>query len=180
MNLSSNTLEYAFYGDGIVSGFEDWTQWPPNEIKVKRLTETATLPTRGHPTDAGLDLYADEDVWIHFGQVVKIKTGIAMEIPEGFYGDLRSRSSFWSLGMLVSGTIDSAYRGEIIVVMGRPCHLVDKEGWTPIDAKSLIQIKRGDKIAQLVLTQIITPAVVEVTELSETQRGCNGFGSTGG
>lgn len=159
-----------------VPGFEDWTQWPPNEIKVKRLTDTATLPTRSN-SDAGLDLYADEDIVLRFGQVVKIRTGVAMEIPEGFYGDMRSRSSFWVRGVLVAGTIDASYRGDVAVIMGWPCERYNDDGSIPL--RENIYIWRGDKIAQMVLAQIITPSVVEVDELSDTERGSNGFGSTG-
>lgn len=159
-----------------VSVFYTEEPWLPNEIKVKRLTETAILPTRSNLTDAGLDIYADQDAVLYYGDVVKIKTGIALAVPVGFYGDLRSRSSYWSRGLLVHGTIDSDYRGELIVVMGWTC--MDRK---TLDAGIVTQyVRRGDKIAQLVLTQIITPNAVEVDELSETQRGSSGFGSTGG
>lgn len=152
---------------------------PPVGLYFKRLTETAKSPTR-NSGDAGFDLYADEDVTLYWGQVLKIKTGIAVQIPGGYYGDMRSRSSFWSKGVLVTGTIDNTYRGEVIVIMGWPCHQMTSDGYTFLDETDPVKIWRGDKIAQMVLERIDDNfQVYEVEELTPTDRGSGGFGSTG-
>jgi len=136
-------------------------------LNVKRLTETAKLPTRAHPADAGMDLYADETVNVpHFGRAV-VKTGIAVAIPEGYVGLIWPRSGLASKGISTdAGVIDAGYRGEISVVL---------TNGTP-HTKT---IHRGDKIAQLLIQPIWTPELSEVDDLDGTARGVGGFGSTG-
>ena len=135
-------------------------------IKVKLLTPTAKLPTRNNPTDAGLDLYADEDTSIYkFG---KVRTGIALSIPDGHVARIAPRSGLavkWGIDTL-AGVIDSSYRGEVVVVLS-------------VAFNNTYSINQGDKIAQLLIqpVELWTPELVD--ELDETERGEKGFGSSG-
>jgi dUTP pyrophosphatase len=140
---------------------------PVEKIEVMRVSPEATLPTRAHPDDAGMDLYSLEDVILEPSQGKVTKTGIAMAIPKGFVGMVADRSSLGKRGVKTAGgIIDAGYRGEIHIVL-----------WN-ISAEP-IQLKRGERIAQLLILPIATPAVVEVAKLDDTQRGAQGFGSTG-
>ena len=141
-------------------------------IKIKKLNDNATIPTRSHSTDAGLDLYASESVWVDEGTI--ISTDIAVDIPPGFEGTIRPRSGLTSrTGLRVQlGTVDSGYIGEIKVI----ADYIPNE----IDGDQTYAVSTGDKIAQLVLSPIETPVVEVVDEFdSESDRGENGFGSTG-
>jgi dUTP pyrophosphatase len=140
---------------------------PIEKIEVLKVSAEATLPTRAHPEDAGLDMYSLEDVILEPSQGKVTKTGIAMAIPQGFVGMVADRSSLAKRGVKTAGgIIDAGYRGEIMIclwnISGEP-----------------IQLKRGERIAQLLILPIATPAVVEVAKLDETKRGTGGFGSTG-
>jgi dUTP diphosphatase len=136
-------------------------------LKVKRLNENAKLPTRANPNDAGLDLYAIYDTILHPLCVVKIPTGIAIELPENTVGLQLDRSSLGSKGIHnFGGVIDSSYRGELFVGL---YNSTDKTFF----------IKQGDRIAQLVIIPILLPMPIEVEELTNTARGDNGFGSSG-
>lgn len=141
------------------------------KLSVRRLTSTATLPTRAYSDDAGLDLYADEDgtQWIYPHRQLRIHTGIAIELPPNTMGLILDRSSLGRLGIKVlGGVIDCNYRGEVIVVLGNMSDNYNHH------------FVRGAKIAQLVIIPILLPVVYEVEELSNTARGDNNFGSTGG
>ena len=141
-------------------------------IKIKKLNADATIPTRSHSTDAGLDLYASEDVWVDEGTL--ISTGIAVDIPPGYEGTIRPRSGLTSNTALrvQLGTVDSGYNGEIKVIADCMPHLDLGDRSYPVYA--------GYKIAQLVISPIETPIVEVVDEFdSESERGENGFGSTG-
>ena len=141
-----------------------------NTLPVRLTRPGADLPTRAHPTDAGLDLHAAETVHIPPRVVTLVPTGIAVAIPEGHVGILAARSSLASKKAMTLangvGVIDADYRGEIKVpiVTTDGCH-------------NLIQA--GTRIAQLTICPIITPAVQVVDELPDTERGHGGFGSTG-
>ena len=133
---------------------------------VKRLTETARLPTRGTPGSAGLDLYADEAVRIEPGQWRLISTGISVAIPPHFVGLVWPRSGWARKGITTdAGVIDADYRGELEVL------LVNLSN-NPLD------ISPGMRIGQL-LIQPVFPHITEVDELPDTERGASGFGSTG-
>ena len=138
------------------------------ELFVKRLTETAKLPTRGSAEAAGLDLYADASVSVmpHCNNLVP--TGISMVIPTGYYGRVAPRSGVSvKTGLIVNaGVIDSDYRGEIKIVFQNP-------------TEKYVDIKAGEKVAQLVIEKIALLDVKEVHSLDDTTRGSNGFGSTG-
>ena len=139
-------------------------------IKIKKLNDNATIPTRSHSTDAGLDLYASEDVSVARGTM--IPTGIAVDIPPGFEAQVRPRSglSVRSSLRVTLGTIDSGFVGEINVIADS----------INVIGSTMYHVKKGDKIAQLVLSPIETPVVEVVDEFdSESERGENGFGSTG-
>ncbi len=136
-------------------------------LPILRLSSDATLPTRAHPHDAGLDLYALEDILLEGGQGKAARTGVAMAIPQGYVGLVADRSSLGKKGLKTAGgVIDAGYRGEIQILL-----------WNL--TRDAIQLKRGERIAQLLILPIATPAVTEVATLDETSRGTNGFGSTG-
>ena len=143
-----------------------------NMICVKKLKETAVLPTYGTDGAAGADLYAclDEPVCIEPGTSAFIPTGLSMAIPHGYAGLIYARSGLACKRDLAPankvGVIDSDYRGEFIVVL----HNHGKLAQT---------ISHGERIAQLLITPVLAPAFCEVDELDKTQRETGGFGSTG-
>ena len=160
------------------------------KVKVKKLNPAAVIPTKAHPTDAGLDLVAtscaiDEDGNIVYG------TGLAFEIPEGYVGHIYPRSSICKQDLALSnavGVIDSHYRGEVLAKF-KPTlaanrfapHHTDKD--TLVTARPLRWPNRaynvGERIAQLIIMPLPAVEMVEVDELSETDRGEGGYGSTG-
>lgn len=137
------------------------------KIQVKKLHPEATLPERAHSNDAGADLFAIEKVEIMPHSSAKIKTGIAIALPENTAGFIWGKSSIESKGMkIMAGLIDEGYRGEIIVCVFNLTN----------ETKT---IDKGKKIAQLVVKPVYHPAFAETNELSESKRGAGGFGSTG-
>lgn len=141
-------------------------------IAVKKVRPNAILPTYGSVEAAGADLYAclDEVVVIGPGETVFIPTGIALEVPKGCAGLIYARSSMGAKRGLAPankvGVIDSDYRGEVAVVLHN-------------HSKSEQQVAPGERIAQLLITPVLTPSYVEADTLSDTDRGAGGFGSTG-
>ena len=147
-----------------------------NTLKIKKLHEDAITPTRGHSTDAGLDIYANETVTVTNG--TKISTGIAIDIPAGYEGTIRPRSGLTSKTLLrvQLGTVDEGYNGEIKVIADSYPAMKEKSGGLQVYGH---RVEKGDKIAQLVISPIVTPSVEIVEEFdSESARGANGFGST--
>lgn len=142
------------------------------QLRVVRLDPQATLPTRAHPGDAGLDLYALGPGTIAAGTRAQVRTGVAVEIPFGQAGLVLPRSGLAARHGIAlvnaPGLIDAGYRGELQVLL------------LNTDTDLAWQFAAGDRIAQLVLIEVRTPAVVEVDALSDTVRGDGGFGSTGG
>ena len=135
-------------------------------VKIK-LSKGAFAPTRAHEWDGGLDLYAMEDGYIRSNQSRTFNTGTHISIPEGFVGLVKSKSGLMcNHGILTDGTIDSHYTGPIQVC------LFNHGG-------SRYEVKAGDKIAQLVIVPCMLPRMELVDNLPETDRGDNGFGSTG-
>ena len=132
------------------------------------LDEGAFAPTRAHPTDAGLDLCAREDVLLPAYGSVLFDTGVHVAFPHGYYGKLESKSGLNVKHGIVSlgGVLDEPYRGSITVKL---YNMTD----------TAYQFKRGDKICQMVIMPYATPEMVLAEELDETDRGSNGFGSTG-
>lgn len=143
-----------------------------NPIAVKKLRAGATLPSYGSAEAAGADLYAclEAPLTVEPGQTVWIPTGLALEVPKGCAGLVYARSGIACKRGLAPankvGVIDSDYRGEITVVL-------HNHGDQPQT------IGHGERIAQLIITPVLTPAYEEVEELTDTQRGSGGFGSSG-
>ena len=141
-------------------------------IRVKKLNENAILPTYGSAEAAGADLYAcmEETVTVQPGEVAWISTGIALEVPKGCAGLIYARSSLGTKRGLAPankvGVIDSDYRGEVKVVLLNHSNVPQS-------------VAPGERIAQLVITPVLTPAYKEVEDLTDTTRGTGGFGSTG-
>ena len=127
----------------------------------------AKLPTRGHAHDGGLDLYAREGQIVPAKESAKFDTGVHVEIPVGYCGVLMSKSGLnVNFGLTSDGLIDAGYTGPICV------KLYNNSGRD-------YKVEEGDKISQLVIMPIITPELEEVDSLEDTERGDNGFGSTG-
>ena len=143
-----------------------------NPIRVKKLHPKAILPTYGSAEAAGADLYAclEEAVTIQPGEVYWVSTGIALEVPKGCAGLVYARSSLGAKRGLAPankvGVVDSDYRGEVKVVLLN--HSNQPQTLQP-----------GERVAQFVITPVLTPAYEEVEELTDTCRGSGGFGSTG-
>ncbi|MCY3067628.1 MULTISPECIES: dUTP diphosphatase [Aerococcus] len=140
---------------------------PIEKLEVKRLSNTAKLPTKAYSNDAGFDIYANEMMTVYEGQSQKVKTGLAISIPKGYFGRLVSRSGLSSQTSLriIEGTIDSGYTGEVSVL----CDCIN----------DYYKIKKGDKIAQLIIQSVPNVVLHEVDLLESSDRGSNGFGSTG-
>ena len=138
-------------------------------MQVKRLSHSAQLPTKAHLGDLGYDLYTNEGTTIFPSETKVIKTGIAIQFPEGYGGFIKDRSSVATKRGLhvVAGVIDNGYIGEICVALYN-------------GTDSLVHITPGEKIAQLVLIPTVDFEVEEVDEVVPTdQRADGGFGSTG-
>lgn len=139
-------------------------------LEVKKLDPRATLPSRANPNDAGLDLYCIEDVIINPGESGLVKTGISIALPPGTEGQIRPRSGL-ALKHQVTvlntpGTIDEGYRGEVGVILIN-------------HGQASVMLEAGSRIAQLVVKPVLMVEPLEVAELSATERGEGGFGSSG-
>ena len=141
------------------------------QLQIKRLTDTAIIPKYAHSTDSGLDLHYDgHPVMLESEGRLLLSVGVAIQLPPNTEAQIRSISGLASKqGVVVlnsPGTIDEGYTGEIKVILYNTSY------------KDVI-IKPGDKIAQLVVCPVLRTEVIEVDELDVTERGANGFGSTG-
>jgi dUTP pyrophosphatase len=140
-------------------------------LRVLRLDARATLPSRAHRSDAGLDLHALDGHVLGPGERARVQTGIAVEIPDGFAGLVLPRSGLaarYGIALVnAPGLIDAGYRGEVGVLL------------LNTDRSAAFTVAAGDRIAQLVLIGVPTPEVVEVDALAVSERGGGGFGSTG-
>lgn len=139
------------------------------ELKVKLLTDTAKLPIYATENSAGMDLFSDEETEIQPFEIKAVRTGISIEIPQGYEGQVRPRSGLALKGITVAnapGTIDSDYRGEVKVI------LINL-------SKETFKVEKGMRIAQLIISKYEKVQIREVDKLSETKRGEGGFGSTG-
>lgn len=141
------------------------------DLKIKKLSDNAVMPSYGSASAAGADLYsAEDDIIIAAGETKLVHTGIAMQIPEGYVGLIYARSGIATKRGLAPankvGVIDSDYRGEIMVAI--------------FNHSSLPQtIAAGERVAQIVITPYLTVNFTEADELDDTDRGVGGFGSTG-
>ncbi len=145
---------------------------PNVEVLFAKLDEEASQPTQGTKSAAGWDLRALNDTEVVKGSSTKIRTGLAVAIPEGWEGQIRSRSSLGAKGMIMPngvGTIDSDYRGELMVLA------------TWIGEGESIKLSKGERIAQMLIAPVPLTTYKEVSfdELSTTDRGEGGFGSSG-
>ncbi|GGN52960.1 deoxyuridine 5'-triphosphate nucleotidohydrolase [Actinoplanes lobatus] len=145
---------------------------PDVNIQVLRIDPDLPVPAYAHPGDAGADLFAAEEVELVPGARAKVRTGIAIALPDGFVGLVHPRSGLAArLGVTVlnaPGTVDAGYRGEILV------NLINH------DRQNTVKISRGDRIAQLVVQRVERAVFHEVDTLDDTARGAGGHGSTGG
>jgi dUTP pyrophosphatase len=143
----------------------------PLRLHVTRLDASLPLPAYAHDGDAGLDLFSAEDCTLQPFQRALVRTGIAVAIPEGYAGFVQPRSGLAiqrGLSLVnTPGLIDSHYRGEIKLIA------------INLDPSQLLQITKGEKVAQLVIQRVERAEIIEVADLDQTLRGANGFGSTG-
>lgn len=137
-------------------------------VGVQLLNEEANVPTKANRTDAGFDLYSTEEVLINPKQRNTIKTGVSFEMPNGIAGLVWPRSGLSvKQGIdVLAGVIDSGYRGEVMVCLYNT-------------SDEVVEIKRGDRIAQIIFQEVPTVSLQLRTALGSSQRGSNGFGSTG-
>jgi len=135
-------------------------------IKVKKVHPRALLPTKAYPGDLGYDLYALERVVLKPLRPVAVRTGVAVELPDGWGALVKDRSSLALKGIhALGGVIDNGYRGEIRVIL--------------VALAEEVVLEAGSKIAQLVPVRTTDWEIVEVEELSDSHRGERGFGSSG-
>ncbi|WP_067980898.1 dUTP diphosphatase [Nocardia caishijiensis] len=141
-------------------------------IPLRRLDPGIPVPKRAHPGDAGVDLCTTEDVIIEPGERVLVGTGIALALPVGTVGLIHPRSGLAAKAGLsvvnTPGTIDAGYRGEIKVC------LINH------DPRTAVELRRGDRIAQLLVQRVELVEFTEVDDLDDTARGAGGYGSSGG
>jgi dUTP pyrophosphatase len=141
------------------------------ELLCRRLTDAATLPKRAHDGDAGLDLHAAEAAVLEAGQRASVGTGIAVEIPDGHAGLVLPRSGLAARHGIAlvnaPGLIDAGYRGEVRVLL------------LNTDREEPFEIVPGDRIAQLLVVPFAAAEPLEAVELSVSERGSGGFGSSG-
>lgn len=140
-------------------------------LRLKKLDQELPTPKYANPGDAGLDLYSAEDVTLQPGERAMVATGIAIALEPGFAGFVQPRSGLAAKQGLsivnTPGLIDSGYRGEIKVIA------------LNTDSANAIEIKRGDRVAQLVIQEVPLVQILEVAELDDTERSTGGFGSSG-
>ena len=147
---------------------------PPNQavaVGIVRLDQGLPLPSYAHPGDAGADLYLTADVTLAPGQRAVVGTGVAVALPEGYAAFVHPRSGLAAKhGVTIvnaPGTVDAGYRGEIMVILANS------------DTREPVALRRGDRIAQLVVQRVERVAFQEVDELPTSARGAGGHGSTG-
>jgi dUTP pyrophosphatase len=142
------------------------------EVLVTRLDAAVPLPAYAHPGDAGADLVTTVDVHLAPGERALVPTGVALALPEGYVGLVHPRSGLAArhgIGIVnAPGTVDAGYRGEIGVLL------------VNLDRHTSVQLRRGDRIAQLVVQRVLEARFTEVDRLPGSSRGTGGYGSTGG
>ena len=139
-------------------------------LRFKKLRPDAIMPSYAHPSDAGMDVRSVEDLTIAPGKRALVPTGLVMLLPPGYEAQVRPRSGLaLKSGVTVlntPGTIDSGYRGEVGVILAN-------------FGETDFSVKKGDKIAQIVIAPVTQPTIEETDVVDETDRGAGGFGSTG-
>ncbi len=137
------------------------------QVEVQLRTVNAQVPTKAHASDAGWDLYSIENVTIPPNETCKIRTGISISVPDGYYSQLHDRSSMGSKSIkTMGGVIDSTFTGEILVML----HNLSKFPFT---------VEEGNKVCQLVILPVPKVKMVVVDKLRESERNEKGFGSSG-
>ena len=132
-------------------------------MEIVLMNDDAIIPTQASKRSTGLDLYSSIDINIKVGSIKKINNGICISLPENFYGSIRDKSSLATKGLLtLGGVIDNDYTGETIVIM--------------TSLTEPIKIKKGQKIAQLIVSNISYPEIKKVKFLKDTERNNKGFG----
>ncbi len=160
------------------------------EVRVK-LTDGATMPRYAKDGDAGMDLTSRSDVVVRPGETVIVGTGVSMEIPRGYVGLVFPRSGLGSRGLTLGncvGVIDRSYRGEICAPLHNNHSKLDTFETVQRDGSVVtshfvgdhdMEVHRGDRVCQILIMRVEEVDCVEVDELSDTDRGTGGFGSTG-
>lgn len=138
------------------------------KVKIKKISQDIILPNYAHKGDAGMDLFSTKDICLEQNQRILVPLGFSMEFPEGYVALIKGKSGLaLNKGVaILGGVIDHNYRGEYAAILLN----------TGYDD---VIIKKGQKIAQLLIQPIVTAEFEEVNELSDTKRGSGGFGSTG-
>ncbi|MBT6774226.1 dUTP diphosphatase [Candidatus Woesearchaeota archaeon] len=137
-------------------------------IKIKKLSEDATLPRYAQPGDAGMDFYSNEEITILPNERKLVSTGISMAIPKGYVGLIWDKSGIATKHGIktMAGVIDSSYRGEVKILIHNLSNQTHK-------------IEKNTKVAQMLIQPVEQKEISEVIELDQTERGTGGFGSTG-
>lgn len=154
------------------------------KINVKKISSQAVIPNRANSNDAGFDLVAIDDGTVDNEGFIQYKTGLSIEPENGFHTEIWPRSSISKYDLVLAnsiGLIDESYRGELLIrfkPVSRFQQMPDGEIYV-VFPKPIKKYKKGDKIAQLVVSKTVDASFVEVSELSETKRGTGGFGSSG-
>src|SRR5690625_2726267 len=194
--LSMNDMERLLddYIGGNPHKEVDWGSPYPIRVGFKRLTNSAVIPSKAHASDSGFDLAASEDVIVEPGETAVVPTGIAVELPAGYEATVRPRSGVTAKTKLrvQLGTIDNGYNGVIGVIVDnismkryseilygldeKPNH---EKGVEYPDVTGSYLIRKGDRIAQLVVQPLPDVEAIEVFDVEESERGEGGFGSTG-
>ena len=164
----ANTLDISPDPEVIINYHKGISFTPKLEIIAE---DEDLMPFYAHPGDAGMDLRASEEMFINPGEIVKVDTGLKISVPQGFVGLVVPRSSLGSKGITVAnspGTIDSGYRGPLMVVLIN-------------HTSNMYYVDEGERIAQLLIVPVATAKITRVSRFSdaETSRGDGGFGSTG-
>lgn len=162
------------------------------KIQVKQLSKDGQVPVKAHKTDAGFDLFAAEDILILPGERFTLKTGIAIDVPNGWEVEIRGRSGLnGKTGLhIANGTVDAGYRGEILVIV-KNTNLAFNKTVVDVSSKKELNdnaenyqagytIKKGSRIAQILFHEVPEIELELVEEFTDTtERGTNGFGSSG-
>lgn len=163
------------------------------KIQLKKMSKESVAPFKAHKTDAGFDIFTDEDVVILPGETKMFGTGVAINIPNGWEGEIRGRSGLNSKTRLLvaNGTIDAGYQGEVKLIVnnlnigehnGDVVDVTDKQDMAANfnNHHTAYLMPRGSRVAQLLFHKVYDIELVEVDEFTDTtERGVNGFGSTG-
>lgn len=137
-------------------------------VKFKKLDNFLSAPVRNYETDAGADVFATKDFILYAHSRYAMPLGFSLEVPKGYMGIIVTKSSTFLKGIISHiPPVDSGYTGE--------CHALLENS-----TEGVVEIKKGDKVAQLIIVPIVTPVFEETEEIKSTERGVGGFGSTGG